>query len=307
MSTSKWIATDLPRQDGRTYVVTGANSGIGLVAARELGRAGARVVLAVRDTAKGEQAAASIEGETEVRRLDLADLSSVRKFADEWQGDLDVLVNNAGVMAVPEQRTKDGFEMQIGTNHLGPFALTNLLLPHVTDRVVTVSSGAHRMGSINLDDLNWERRGYSRWPAYGQSKLANLLFTSELQRRFDEAGSGLRAVAAHPGYAATNLQSRTGSWLQNGLMAVGNKLVAQSEEMGALPTLYATSQDIPGNSYVGPDGFMEQRGHPKLVGRNAAAQDADVAKRLWTLSEELTGVRFGLADAEAGSLVDSSK
>jgi NAD(P)-dependent dehydrogenase (short-subunit alcohol dehydrogenase family) len=305
MSTSKWIARDLPRQDGRTFVVTGANSGIGLVAARELGRAGARVVLAVRDTAKGEQAAASIEGETEVRRLDLADLGSVRAFADAWQGDLDVLVNNAGVMAVPEAKTTDGFEMQIGTNHLGHFALTNLLLPYLTDRVVTVSSGPHRMGSINLDDLNWERRDYSRWRAYGQSKLANLLFTLELQRRFDEAGSRLRAEAAHPGYAATNLQSRTGSWLQNGSMAIANRLIAQSEEDGALPTLYAASQDIPGNSYVGPDGFMEQRGHPKLVRRNAAAQDAEVAKRLWTLSEELTGVRFGLA--EARPLVNSSK
>jgi NAD(P)-dependent dehydrogenase (short-subunit alcohol dehydrogenase family) len=305
MSNSKWTAADLPRQDGRTFVVTGANSGIGLVAARELGRAGARVVLAVRDAAKGEQAAASIEGATEVRRLDLADLDSVRAFAAEWQGDLDVLVNNAGVMAVPEQRTKDGFEMQIGTNHLGHFALTNLLLPHVTDRVVTVSSGGHRMGSINLDDLNWERRGYSRWPAYGQSKLANLLFTLELQGRFDRAGSSLRAVAAHPGYAATNLQSRTGSWLQNGLMAIGNKLIAQSEEDGALPTLYAASQDIPGNSYVGPDGLMEQRGHPKLVGRSGAAKDADVAARLWALSEELTGVRFGLG--EARPLVNSSK
>jgi NAD(P)-dependent dehydrogenase (short-subunit alcohol dehydrogenase family) len=208
-------------------------------------------------------------------------------------------------MAVPEQRTKDGFEMQIGTNHLGHFALTNLLLPHVTDRVVTVSSGAHRMGSINLDDLNWERRDYSRWRAYGQSKLANLLFTLELQRRFEEAGSRLRAVAAHPGWAATNLQSRTGSWLQNGSMAIANRLIAQSEEDGALPTLYAASQDIAGNSYVGPDGFMEQRGHPKLVGRNAAAQDAEVAKRLWTLSEQLTGVKFGLA--EARPLVNSGK
>jgi NAD(P)-dependent dehydrogenase (short-subunit alcohol dehydrogenase family) len=305
MSDSKWTAADLPRQDGRTFVVTGANSGIGLVAARALARAGARVVLAVRDTAKGEQAAASIEGATEVRRLDLADLDSVRAFADEWQGDVDVLVNNAGVMAVPEQRTRDGFEMQIGTNHLGHFALTNLLLPHVTDRVVTVSSGAHRMGSINLDDLNWERRGYSRWPAYGQSKLANLLFTLELQRRLDEAGSGLRAVAAHPGYAATNLQSRTGSRLQNGLMAIANKLIAQSEEDGALPTLFAASQDIPGNSYVGPDRFMEQRGHPKLVGRSGAAKDAAVAARLWTLSEELTGVSFGLA--ETRPLVNNSK
>src|SRR3954454_3475435 len=205
MPSQKWTAADLPAQTGRTFVVTGANSGIGLVAARELGRAGARVVLAVRDTGKGAQAAASIAGDPEVRRLDLADLASVHAFADGWSGDLDVLINNAGVMAIPQQRTVDGFEMQLGTNHLGHFALTNLLLPHLTDRVVTVSSPGHRMGKIDLDDLNWERRRYQRWLAYGQSKLANLLFTLELQRRFDEAGSPRRAVAAHPGYAATNL------------------------------------------------------------------------------------------------------
>jgi NAD(P)-dependent dehydrogenase (short-subunit alcohol dehydrogenase family) len=273
--------------------VTGANSGIGLAAARELGRAGARVVLAVRNTEKGDQAAASIQGQTEVRHLDLSDLGSVRAFADAWEGDLHVLINNAGIMAVPEQRTKDGFEMQIGTNHLGHFALTNLLLPHVTERVVTVASTAHRQGKIDLDDLNWERRGYSAWRAYGQSKLANLLFTMELQRRLEEAGSNVRATAAHPGYAATNLQSRTGSRLQNIGMAIGNRLIAQSEEKGAWPTLFAATQDIPGNSYVGPDGFQEGRGHPKLVGRTAAAQDGEVARRLWTLSEELTGVPSG--------------
>jgi len=299
MTSSKWTAQDLPALDGRTFVVTGANSGIGLVAARALGRAGARVVLAVRDTAKGRAAAASIPGATEVRALDLADLASVRAFADGWEGDLDVLINNAGVMAVPEQRTADGFEMQIGTNHLGHFALTNLLLPQVADRVVTVSSGAHRMGSIGLDDLNWERRDYQRWRAYGQSKLANLLFTSELQRRLAEVGSAVRAVAAHPGYAATNLQNRTENVIQNTLMAVGNRLLAQSDEMGALPTLYAATQDIPGGSYAGPDGFQEQRGHPKLVGRSDAARDAETARRLWTLSEELTGVTFPLTPAAA--------
>src|SRR3954452_9846165 len=176
MSSGKWTAADLPSQEGRTVVVTGANSGIGLVAARELARAGARVVLAVRDPARGEKAAATITGEREVRQLDLSDLGSVRAFAEAWDGDLDVLVNNAGVMAPPEGRTKDGFELQIGTNHLGHFALTNLLLPQVTDRVVTVASGAHRMGKIRLDDLNWEQGGYNRWRAYGQSKLANLLF-----------------------------------------------------------------------------------------------------------------------------------
>jgi NAD(P)-dependent dehydrogenase (short-subunit alcohol dehydrogenase family) len=298
MATSKWTAADLPRQDGRTFVVTGANSGIGLAAARELARVGARVVLAVRNIEKGKQAAASIAGKTEVRQLDLSDLGSVRAFADAWEGDLDVLVNNAGIMAVPQQRTKDGFELQIGTNHLGHFALTNLLLPHVTERVVTVASTAHRQGKIDLDDLNWERRGYSAWRAYGQSKLANLLFTMELQRRLEEAGSSVRATAAHPGYAATNLQSHTGNRLQHIGMAIANRLIAQSEEKGAWPTLFAASQDIPGNSYVGPDGFQEGRGHPKLVGRNAAAQDADVARALWTLSEDLTGVPFGLGSRQ---------
>ena len=299
MTSSKWTAQDLPALEGRTFIITGANSGIGLVAARAVARAGARVVLAVRDVARGEQAAATIEGTTEVRQLDLADLASVRAFADAWDSDLDVLINNAGVMAIPEQRTADGFEMQIGTNHLGHFALTNLLLPRVGDRVVTVSSGAHRMGSIRLDDLNWEQGGYQRWRAYGQSKLANLLFTSELQRRLDEAGSRVRATAAHPGYAATNLQGHTGNVLQHALMGVANKVIAQSDEMGALPTVYAATQDIPGNSYVGPDGFQEQRGHPTLVGRNNAAKDTETAKRLWTLSEELTGVSFALAPAAA--------
>jgi NAD(P)-dependent dehydrogenase (short-subunit alcohol dehydrogenase family) len=295
MSTHKWTAADLPTLDGRTVVITGANSGIGLVAARALGRAGARVVLAVRDTAKGEQAAATIDGDSEVRRLNLADLASIRAFADGWEGDLDVLINNAGVMATPERRTADGFELQIGTNHLGHFALTNLLLPRITDRVVTVSSGAHRMGRLRLDDLNWKRGGYQRWPAYGQSKLANLLFTLELQRRLSEVGSSVRALAAHPGYAATNLQQHTESRLQDGLMAIGNRVLAQSDAMGALPTLFAATQDVPGASYVGPDGFAEQRGHPTLVGRSAAASDPEGAAALWTLSEELTGVRFPLA------------
>jgi NAD(P)-dependent dehydrogenase (short-subunit alcohol dehydrogenase family) len=299
MSSQKWTAEDLPRLGGRTIVITGANSGIGRIAARELARAGARVVLAVRDTAKGEAAAREMTGTVEVRPLDLADLASVRAFAEAWDDALDVLINNAGCMATPETRTKDGFEQQIGTNHLGHFALTNLLLPRITDRVVTVSSGAHRIGSIRLDDLNWEQGSYKRWPAYGQSKLANLLFTGELQRRLEHAGSAVCAVAAHPGYAATNLQSRTGSLVQNGIMKVSNLLLAQSEEMGALPTLYAATQNLPGDSYVGPDGFKEQRGHPTLVGRSAAARDRETAERLWELSEELTGVSFPLAPARA--------
>src|SRR3954470_2936645 len=298
-SSAKWTAQDLPRLDGRTFVVTGANSGIGFAAARELGRAGARVVLAVRDVARGEAAAAAVDGETEVRQLDLADLASVHAFADAWEGDLDVLVNNAGVMAVPERRTKDGFEMQLGTNHLGHFALTNLLLDRIQDRVVTVSSGAHRIGTIDLDDLNWDVRKYERWRAYGQSKLANLLFALELQRRLQDAASPVRSLAAHPGYAATQLQSRTENLIQNSVMWVANKVIAQSEEMGALPTLYAATQDLPGGSYVGPDRFQEQRGHPTLVGRSERASDARTARALWERSEELTGVKFPLAGAAA--------
>jgi NAD(P)-dependent dehydrogenase (short-subunit alcohol dehydrogenase family) len=294
-SKSKWTAADLPDLSGRTVVVTGASSGLGAVTARELARAGAHVVLAVRDLAKGERVAADIPGDREVRRLDLADLASVRAFADAWTGDLDVLINNAGIMAVPQGKTADGFESQIGTNHLGHFALTNLLLPQITDRVVTVSSGAHRFGKMQLDDLSWERRKYDRWRVYGQSKLANLLFTLELQRRLDAAGSTVRAVAAHPGYASTDLQSHTGSRLNAIVMSVGNRVLAQSDAMGALPTLYAATQDVPGNGFVGPDGLAEQRGHPQIVGRSKAAQDADTARRLWDLSEELTGVSWPLA------------
>jgi NAD(P)-dependent dehydrogenase (short-subunit alcohol dehydrogenase family) len=289
-----WDVDQIPDQAGRTVVVTGATSGLGLVTARAMAAAGAHVVLAVRDTERGRRAADGIDGSTEVRSLDLADLASIREFAQGWDSRLDVLVNNAGVMAVPEGRTADGFEMQLGTNHLGHFALTNLLLRHIADRVVTLSSTAHRMGAIDLDDLNWQRRGYRRWRAYGQSKLANLLFTLELERRLEAYGSPIRAMAAHPGYAATNLQSRTGSRLQNSLMAVSNRLFAQSDHMGALPTLYAATQDLPGGSYVGPDGRREARGHPTLVGRTAAATDTDVAERLWVRSEELTGVTFGL-------------
>ncbi len=293
--TSSWTPAELPSLDGRTFVVTGANSGIGRRAAAHFADRGARVILAVRNVEKGEEAAAAIPGTTEVRRLDLSDLASVRAFADAFTDPIDVLVNNAGLMAVPESRTADGFEMQIGTNHLGHFALTNLLLAQVTGRVVTVASSAHRMGKIRLEDLNWEEPGsYDRWRAYGQSKLANLLFTSELQRRLQAAGSDVIATAAHPGYAATHLQERTGSWLQNTAMGIANRLVAQTDEQGSWPTLYAATADISGDSYVGPDGIKEMRGTPKLVGRTSAARDADVAAKLWDLSEELTGVEFPL-------------
>jgi NAD(P)-dependent dehydrogenase (short-subunit alcohol dehydrogenase family) len=288
----RWSATDLPDLHGRTVVVTGANSGIGLVTARELARVGAHVVLAVRDDERGRAAAATITGSTDVRRLDLADLASVRAFAEGWTGDLDVLVNNAGVMAVPKQVTVDGFELQLATNHLGPFALTNLLLPAIVDRVVTVSSGAHRMGRIALDDLNWQRRRYHPWGAYGQSKLANLLFTLELERRLTAAGSSVRALAAHPGYAATNLQSHSANPITSIVMSVANRVVAQSDAMGALPTLYAATQDLPGGSYVGPDGYQEMRGHPTLVSRSSAAADAGLAAALWSASQQLTGTTF---------------
>ncbi len=288
---------DLSSVSGATVVITGANSGIGLAAARAMAGAGARVVLAVRDPARGERAADSIEGDCEVRPLDLADMASVRAFAAGWSGDLDLLVNNAGVMAVPEGRTADGFELQLGTNHLGHFALTNLLLGHVTRRVVTVSSTAHKLGRIDLDDLNWERRRYDRWRAYGQSNLANLLFTLELQRRLTAGGSDVLAVAAHPGYAATNLQSHTGSLVQNLLMRAGNLLLAQSDEQGAWPTLYAATQDVGPNAFVGPEGLQEMRGRPTLVGRTKQALDEATAAALWERSEALTGVPFGLVAA----------
>jgi NAD(P)-dependent dehydrogenase (short-subunit alcohol dehydrogenase family) len=194
----------------------------------------------------------------------------------------------------PLTRTADGFELQFGTNHLGHFALTNLLLEHVSGRVVTVSSTAHRFGRIDFEDLNWERKPYNAWRAYGQSKLANLLFTAELQRRLTAAGSDVLATAAHPGYAATNLQSHSQRRSLDLVMAISNRLFAQDENGGALPTLHAAVGDIPGNGFAGPEGFMEQRGAPKLVGRSAAAQDMDVARRLWDVSEELTGVRFPL-------------
>jgi NAD(P)-dependent dehydrogenase (short-subunit alcohol dehydrogenase family) len=278
-------------------IVTGANSGIGRAAASVFADSGARVVLAVRNAEKGRVASQGMPGETEVRSLDLASLESVREFAAGWEGEIDLLVNNAGVMVPPLTRTADGFELQFGTNHLGHFALTNLLLEHVTGRVVSVASGAHKFGTIDFDDLNWERKPYKRWRAYSQSKLANLLFTSELQRRLDAAGSEVIATAAHPGYAATNLQSHSASRGMDLVMGLGNRVFAQSLEDGALPTLYAALAEIPGNSYAGPEGFTEMRGPAKLVGRSKAAKDEAVARRLWEVSEQLTGARFPLGSS----------
>src|SRR4051794_25504287 len=254
---SGWSTADMPDLNGRFAIVTGANSGIGFHAALELARAGARVVVAARSRERGEAALARMEGHVELRLLALAALASVRSFADAVDEPLDLLVNNAGVMAIPRRETPDGFEMQLGTNHLGHFALTGLLLPRLLDasepRVVTVSSTAHRMGKIAFDDLQSER-DYHQWRAYGQSKLANLLFALELQRRSDAAGAGLLSVAAHPGYAATNLQyvgpEMEGSRLKKLLMRLGNTVIAQSDSAGALPTLYAATQDIPGGAYA---------------------------------------------------------
>jgi NAD(P)-dependent dehydrogenase (short-subunit alcohol dehydrogenase family) len=286
-----WTVLDMPEQTGRVFVVTGANSGLGEATARALAVRGGTVVLACRDVAKGESAAARMTGDVSVRGLDLADLASVRAFADATEH-VDVLVNNAGVMAIPLRRTADGFEMQIGTNFLGHFALTGLLLPKLSDRVVTISSYVHRTGRIDVADLNWQRRRYRRWGAYGQSKLANLMFAYELHRRLVANRSALRSVAAHPGYAATGLQSHTES-VADAVMALGNRLLAQSAERGALPTLYAaTAPDVAGGEYFGPDGFAELRGHPTRVGSSRRSKDTATASRLWACAEELTGVRF---------------
>ncbi|MDQ6642186.1 MAG: oxidoreductase [Actinomycetota bacterium] len=287
------MSPDIPDQSGRTFVITGANSGLGLETVRALAGAGAHVVLAVRDTDKGAHAAAGVAGSTEVRELDLADLASVRKFAESWDHPLDGLVNNAGIMMVAEGRTADGFERQFGTNHLGHFALTNLLLPRITDRVVNVSSSLHRGKQLDFDNVNLEG-SYSPTRAYQQSKLANLLFTAELQRRLSDAGSSVRAEAAHPGYAATNLQSHHASPLMNKLMWVGNKVLATSAAEGARPTVYAATQDLPGNVYVGPTKLNQTRGAPGPVSRSTQARDESAARRLWDLSEELTGISWTL-------------
>ncbi len=286
-----WTTADLPELADRTVIVTGGNSGIGFEAARALAGRGARVVLAVRDPKRGADAAGAIAGSVEVRRLDLADLASVREFAQDWSGDIHALINNAGIMAPPLSRTKDGFEAQFGTNHLGHFALTNLLLPHITGRVVTVASLAHRRGKIDTVDPNWNTRTYRRWEAYGQSKLANLLFTLELQRRLTEDGSPVIATAAHPGWAATNLQ-KSENQFGAALVKLGNRLLSQDAAGGALPTLFAATADVPGASYVGPAGRGELKGAPVLVKRSAAASDPASAARLWSLSEELTQVTY---------------
>lgn len=290
MTSTETVLTSLPDLTGRTIIVTGSTSGIGLATARALAAANARVVLAVRNVAKGTAIASSIPGTTIVRSLDLADLSSVRRFADDWNEPIDVLVNNAGISAPKLERTADGFELQFGTNHLGPFALTNLLLPQITGRVVSLSSQAERMGRLDFDDLNWNRTPYRESRTYAASKLANVLFTSELQRRLTAAGSSVTTAAAHPGLVATNIYEQT-TGLAARLMV---RFLAQSPEEGALPVLLAVTGDIPADSFTGPERFMHMRGGAELIGRSKKASDADLASRLWDASERMTGVSFPL-------------
>jgi NAD(P)-dependent dehydrogenase (short-subunit alcohol dehydrogenase family) len=294
MARTAWRS--VPRQDGRRFVVTGANSGIGLETARALAEAGAQVVMACRNRSKAETAAATIDADVEVAPLDVSSLASVRAFADAVLSGprVDVLVNNAGVLGVPFGLSDDGVEMHLATNHLGHFALTNLLLPHLADRVVVVSSVAHLGGDLDLDDLEWRRRGYGGYAAYGASKLANLLFLAELQRRLTAAGSTLRATAAHPGSTSTGITGHTGSGLKTAVGAWGHKLVGMAAWKGALPTLYAATMDLPGNTYIGPDGFRGMRGWPGPAQRAAAAVDPDLGKALWAWSETTSGVSFPL-------------
>ncbi len=288
-----WTQDRMPRQDGRTFVVSGASGGIGLAIATALGAAGARVVLAVRNVEKGRAVISGTPGDFVVRRLDVADLSSVHEFAAATPH-VDVLINNAGVMSLPQSVTVDGFETQLATNHLGHFALANLLLPRLTDRVVVVGSEAHRSGVLDVEDLCFERRPYRPYAAYSASKLANLLFLAELQRRLSAAGSPLRAVGAHPGYTATGIQMATGSKAFNRLGALGNRLVGMAPARGALSILQAATADLPGNTYLGPHGPRELLGSPVPVGRSEMAGDPDLAKSLWAKSESLTRVCWPL-------------
>jgi NAD(P)-dependent dehydrogenase (short-subunit alcohol dehydrogenase family) len=303
----KWTEQQIPRQDGRVAVVTGANTGLGFETARWLAERGASVVLAVRDTEKGELAAARMNGDVSVRELDLTSLESVRAAAAGLHAThrrIDLLINNAGVMYTPKQTTRDGFEMQFGTNHLGHFALTglllDLLLPVPGSRVVTVSSTGHRIrAAVHFDDLQWER-SYGRVAAYGQSKLANLMFTYELQRRLAVHGT-TAAVAAHPGISDTELARNAPAVVRRSLTWLA-PLIAQPATAGALPTLRAaTDPSVLGGQYYGPDGLAGRRGHPKLVTSSPASYDLAVQQRLWAVSEDLTGVRFPVTQAAAAA------
>jgi NAD(P)-dependent dehydrogenase (short-subunit alcohol dehydrogenase family) len=297
---NSWTIEDIPDKSGKIVIVTGANSGIGYEATRSLAHRGATVVMACRSLEKGQIALEQIQGENPrgkiiLRQVDLADLSTVKRFAGRFLEEfdrLDILINNAGVMATPYQKTVDGFERQFGTNHLGHFMLTGLLIDLLkstsNSRVVTVSSYAHIFGMINFNDLNSERF-YQKWLAYGQSKLANVLFGYELQRRSVSNGRNPISIVVHPGYAATNLQ-HTSSFF-----SLLNPILAQDQEMGALPILYAaTSPRVHGGEYIGPDGFLGQHGYPHLAQSSPRSRDKDTAQRLWEVSEELTGIQFNV-------------
>lgn len=298
----------MPPQSGKIALVTGANSGLGFATAKGLAQAGATVIMACRNPAKAQTALQQIrdaapQSSVETLPLDLADLASVRRFASEFSSRyprLDLLCNNAGVMALPYGKTRDGFELQIGINHLGPFALTGLLMEALTTsasaRIINVASLAHKATQgLVLDDLNWERHPYNKADAYAKSKLANLLFTYELDRRLQKAGRPIIAVAAHPGYSATNIGDGTAgtSWLKQQAFKLGNLLFAQPAAQGALPTLYAaTMPEVRGGDYYGPHSFFEFRGYPIKVASKSTARDPQTATALWSLSEQLTGIKY---------------
>lgn len=313
-ASENWTAEDMPDLTGKVIIVTGANSGIGFEAAKEFARKGAQTILACRSMDKAQSALDKIRAEipdapAEIMQLDLASLESVRQFAAAFKAKydrLDVLVNNAGIMMVPYGTTEDGFERQFGTNHLGHFALTGhlieMLLNTPGSRVVNISSGGHRFGEMDFDNLMYEGgNGYSTIAAYGRSKLANLLFTYELQRRFDAVGANALSVAAHPGTSRTNLTGHMEDRWYFKLFTPLMPLLLQSAAMGALPTIRAAvDPNVSGGQYFGPDGVREQRGYPVLVESNEASHNEANARRLWQVSEQLTGVQFGQLDGVNG-------
>ena len=299
ISEKKWDSNDIPDQKGRIAIVTGSSSGIGYETARVLAEKNAAVIIAVRNLQKGNAAVEKIKishpnANVKVMELDLASLDSVRRFVIKFKGDhfrLDLLINNAGVMMPPYSKTTDGFELQFGTNHLGHFALTGLLIDLITktpdSRIVNVSSGAHNYGNLNFSDLNWENRPYKKMKSYGDSKIANIYFTYELQRRLNDTGSNTLVAASHPGWTATELQRHVG------ILGFLNHFFSQDITMGALPTLYAAvCADVKGSDYYGPSGWREMKGYPKKVESNKLSHDKEFASKLWEVSEELTGIKY---------------
>jgi NAD(P)-dependent dehydrogenase (short-subunit alcohol dehydrogenase family) len=299
MSQKKWDSNDIPDQKGRIAIVTGSSSGIGYETARVLANKNAEVIMAVRNLQKGNAALDTIksgyqDADVKVMELDIASLESVLRFAEGFKKNfsrLDLLINNAGVMMPPYSKTADGFELQFGTNHLGHFALTGLLMDLIINtensRFVNVSSTSHKSGKIDFDDLDWEKRTYKKMRAYGDSKIANIYFTYELQRILEKAGSKTIAVASHPGWTATELQRHVR------IVNFLNRFFSQGIDMGALPTLYAAiAPDVKGGDYYGPAGWLEMRGYPKKVESNKLSHDTEIARRLWEVSEKLTGIEY---------------